>query len=183
MYQIFFIFIILSISYYNNPNKKYKIWLNIFNWLLIYIPNIYFINKQSDKLTIKSIIFHIIMWNIMIEIYFYFTHRLSHINKFIYRNIHKVHHKDISNCVLDAQWVHPLETIFITIPTFWLWPYIWLFFGIISYELLIFFQIITFYFNITSHIYDGPHITHHKYVNTNFGELMILDKLMGTYKK
>lgn len=180
MYQ-FFIIIILSISYYNNPNKRYKLWLNILNWILIYIPNFYF--KNFDNLTVKSFFFHLIMWNLIIEFYFYFTHRLFHKINFLYRNIHKLHHRGISNCVLDAQWVHPLETILINIPTFWLWPYLWLYFGVIPYEILIFFEITTIYFNMTSHIYDGSHITHHKYINSNFGELMILDKFFGTYKK
>ena len=41
--------------------------------------------------------------------YFYFLHRLMHENKFIYKTIHKIHHRAITPMPFEYIYVHPLE--------------------------------------------------------------------------
>lgn len=181
------IFSSLIISYFNNPHKKYKIYLNIFNWTFIILSNfLFFKNDYVDYNYFQLfylLLFHLFFWNIFIEIYFYITHRIFHEISFLYKYIHKLHHNGISDCILDAQWVHPIETLLITIPTYLLWPFICNLFNIlIPYQILLIMATITTFDNINNHITNCFHMDHHYYFNYNYGTLYILDKLFNTYK-
>ena len=43
------------------------------------------------------------------DAYFYFFHRLLHVNPYLYRTIHKVHHRAFAPFPLEYIYVHPLE--------------------------------------------------------------------------
>jgi len=43
------------------------------------------------------------------DTFFYFLHRLMHENKYIYKKIHKIHHRANSPIPIDYLYVHPLE--------------------------------------------------------------------------
>lgn len=173
--------------------KRDRLNLNILNWLLLTIPGFYFFNTDFFTTDIDNILFigiyalhtsiQLILWNIFLEIYFYFSHRFFHENTFLYKNIHKVHHTGMPNSMLDVQYVHPIETLLITIPSFWLWPIIIDLLGFkINLLALILMNIISTYNNIQNHIIDNFHMTHHKKWQCNYGTTSILDKIMKTYQ-
>lgn len=189
IYEIFMALISITIfsslifSYFNNPHKKYKLKLNLLNWFLIISANLLFLkydNNYNYFQLFNLSLFHLFFWNIFIEIYFYTSHRLFHEIPFLYKYIHKLHHNDIPDCILDAQWVHPLETILITIPSYLIWPFIWN--DPIPYQILLIMATISSYDNINNHIRDCLHMNHHIYFNYNYGTLYIFDKLFNTYK-
>ena len=43
------------------------------------------------------------------DTFFYFLHRLMHENKFIYKTVHKIHHRANAPIPIDYIYVHPLE--------------------------------------------------------------------------
>jgi sterol desaturase/sphingolipid hydroxylase (fatty acid hydroxylase superfamily) len=43
------------------------------------------------------------------DAYFYFFHRLLHVNSYLYKRIHKVHHRAFAPFPLEYIYVHPLE--------------------------------------------------------------------------
>ena len=43
------------------------------------------------------------------DIFFYVLHRMMHENKYIYRKIHKIHHRANAPIPIDYIYVHPLE--------------------------------------------------------------------------
>ena len=43
------------------------------------------------------------------DVFFYFLHRTMHENKFIYKTIHKIHHRANTPIPIDYIYVHPLE--------------------------------------------------------------------------
>ena len=43
------------------------------------------------------------------DVYFYFYHRLMHENKYIYRKIHKIHHRASTHFPSEYLYTHPLE--------------------------------------------------------------------------
>lgn len=57
---------------------------------------------------------------------FYWSHRLLHKSKFLYRTIHKQHHEFIVSTSLCAEYSHPVEAVFTNYIPFlagpWLWP-------------------------------------------------------------
>eukprot|EP00743_Colponemidia_sp_Colp-15_P015758 GILK01019047.1.p1 GENE.GILK01019047.1~~GILK01019047.1.p1 ORF type:complete len:242 (-),score=5.21 GILK01019047.1:39-764(-) len=61
----------------------------------------------------------------MNETGFYWTHRLLHEVPFLYRTIHKKHHKYIGSISIAAEYAHPLETIFSSIvPLFFMTAFV-----------------------------------------------------------
>lgn len=170
-----------------NPDKRDRFFVNIINWILLTIPSTYFYyydyyQSQYISIIITNAFLHIVTWNIFLEIYFYFVHRYFHENKFLYTYIHKIHHTGIPNSILDVQYAHPLETILVTIPSFWGWP---IFLDLIGFKMnlyaLIIMYIVSTYNNINNHIEDNFHMSHHKKWNCNYGTTSILDRFMNTY--
>jgi methylsterol monooxygenase len=43
------------------------------------------------------------------DVYFYFFHRYNHENKWLYKKIHRIHHKAFNPIPLEYLYVHPLE--------------------------------------------------------------------------
>ena len=46
------------------------------------------------------------------DAYFYFFHRLLHVNPYLYKKVHKVHHRAFAPFPLEYIYVHPLEWMF-----------------------------------------------------------------------
>lgn len=49
------------------------------------------------------------MFMIVDDVYFYWFHRIAHENKFMYKKIHRIHHRAFNPIPLEYLYVHPLE--------------------------------------------------------------------------
>jgi len=74
---------------------------------LYYFPD--FIIKDFSSLPI--LIFEIIIVLMIDDVYFYLWHRLMHENKFLYKKIHKIHHRATTPFPSEYLYVHPIEWI------------------------------------------------------------------------
>ena len=82
--------------------------LIFFVFIGLYFFGDYIISINSELTTLNIIVqlFVILLFD---DTFFYFLHRLMHENKFIYRKIHKIHHRANSPIPIDYIYVHPLE--------------------------------------------------------------------------
>ncbi|KAJ5925540.1 hypothetical protein N7454_008179 [Penicillium verhagenii] len=118
------------------------------------------------------------------ETMFYYSHRLLHI-PYLYRQIHKKHHKFTAPIALAAQFAHPIEHIFanalpISLPPQLLRSHVLTFWVFLAWEL----------FN-TATVHSGydffhnkakMHDLHHEKFNLNYGSVGLLDWVHGTNK-
>jgi len=117
---------------------------------------------------------------VILEIWFYVTHRLLHI-PYLYKTIHKVHHRFQQPCAMAAVYAHPLEFMFGNVAGLALGPiltqahpytsYAWFAVGLFS--------------TCLSHSGYKPfakgHDAHHEFYHYNYGVGgFILDGLFGT---
>eukprot|EP01111_Echinosteliopsis_oligospora_P006934 TRINITY_DN2141_c0_g1_i1.p1 TRINITY_DN2141_c0_g1~~TRINITY_DN2141_c0_g1_i1.p1 ORF type:complete len:294 (-),score=50.73 TRINITY_DN2141_c0_g1_i1:77-958(-) len=123
----------------------------------------------------------------------YFLHRFFH-TPWFYQNIHKEHHYYAAPFGLSATYAHPVEVIFLGIPTFApvlaIRPHFFTFYSWFIIRQLdavlthsgyefpwIPFQILPYYGGTEFHDY------HHKAFKCNYGSrFTLLDRLLGTYK-
>ena len=129
---------------------------------------------------------------IMIEIWFYYSHRLMH--KFFYR-LHKDHHAFIRPCALAGLYCSSFEMVFVNQLSVTL-PFQLLDF---SYNEVLIFSILIALNVLKGHaglherddipkwipqimIQSIDHDTHHNDMISNFGILYLLDRIHGTYK-
>ncbi|KAJ5924358.1 hypothetical protein N7466_008545 [Penicillium verhagenii] len=118
------------------------------------------------------------------ETMFYYSHRLLHV-PYLYRQIHKKHHKFTAPIALAAQFAHPIEHIFanalpISLPPQLLRSHVLTFWAFLAWEL----------FN-TATVHSGydffhnkakMHDLHHEKFNLNYGSVGLLDWVHGTNK-
>ena len=127
----------------------------------------------------------IILFFLVIEVCFYYSHRFLHL-PFIYKHIHKLHHKYNAPISITALYAHPIEYIISNILPVMIGPilcsshlvtiYTWLFIVIIN--------TVTVHsgYNIFYILDSTKHDMHHKNFNCNYGVLNILDYLYGILK-
>ncbi|KAJ5493354.1 hypothetical protein N7539_002100 [Penicillium diatomitis] len=132
--------------------------------------------------TITEFIRDIAISLVLREALFYYSHRLLHV-PFLYRRIHKKHHKFTAPIALAAQFAHPVEQIFanalpISLPPQLLYSHILTFWAYLAWEL----------FN-TATVHSGydffhnkarMHDLHHENFNLNYGSIGLFDWLHGT---
>ena len=135
-------------------------------------------------------VFLILLAPVVHAIHFYFTHRLLHV-KFLYRNVHSVHHRNVEIGPWSGLAMHPVEQIlyFSTVAVQWL-------LALHPVNALYQIQLAAFY-PALGHCgfeklmigkklgLDGGnyfHYLHHRYFECNYGgSLAPLDKLFGTF--
>lgn len=133
-----------------------------------------------------------ILWNVLklpfvyllTDIIFYITHRMFHNNKWLYQNIHKIHHQFVDCYSLTANACHPIEhivtnmscvllpLIILKLPVFWV--LIWSQIAVVN----------------SSFVHSGyvfikglspiPHDFHHHFIDSEFGAGQFLDILFHT---
>ena len=114
---------------------------------------------------------------------FYYLHYWSHF--ILYSTIHKVHHEWKNTCAVAAAYAHPVEYVFISLPSFLLPPIIT---GTNWYITKIWFMIATTHVIIDHSGYNiiggGSlfHWKHHKYSNVNYGKNIIGDAIKKIFK-
>lgn len=174
---------IMYLKYYISIVSFNKYILNCINFTLIILPLYLLLYKINVYYKWNYvIIITIICWSIIIDFVSYYLHKLLHVNKFLYNQIHYLHHYNNQYNIFDSQYVHILETFFVTMPSFWLFPCIVFLinrsFNGYSFILML---LITIYYNIKSHAFKGPHMYHHEFQLKNFGVLYIFDILQNNY--
>jgi sterol desaturase/sphingolipid hydroxylase (fatty acid hydroxylase superfamily) len=71
---------------------------------------------QLDTRNVGILVISSIVFVLIDDAWFYWTHRLFHANARLYRSIHKIHHRSIDTTPLTGLSFHPLESFIIAIP-------------------------------------------------------------------
>lgn len=120
----------------------------------------------------------------------YYVHRVLH-TRFVYKRIHKWHHRYKAPTAFSVAAMHPLEFLvfqaILVSPILWFPMHVSVYLGIMSY---------LYFYGLCDH--SGVHLTalwpwqpssmfhddHHKYFHCNFGQnLAIWDKFHDTFRK
>ena len=80
--------------------------LILFNIMGLYFFEDYFIREFRS---IPWLMFEVLFVLLIDDFYFYFLHRGMHENKYIYKTIHKIHHRANVPIPIEYIYVHPLE--------------------------------------------------------------------------
>ncbi|KAJ3113325.1 hypothetical protein HDU96_003536 [Phlyctochytrium bullatum] len=85
-----------------------------FSGALIFPPFI----KMTEKLpTLAEAGITLIMMALVDDLWFYINHRTLHTNKWLWENVHSLHHKMMNPTALSTNYLHPLEMLLVSIGT------------------------------------------------------------------
>lgn len=158
------------------------------NLTLIYIR--YFVSLVENNIRsyfLLSDLLYIPLWVISDEILFTINHYILH-TRFLYKYIHRIHHKYKITSAWTTFYSHPVDNLFIVV-YYLIMPYIMLRNGYVCSASVIgcfiFIGSVTF---IGSHHSIGEgngteHLIHHQKPRTNYSNFGPIDKLLGTYEK
>ena len=85
--------------------------------LVTYFLSFYMVQDMefdSAEFDLKLCAFYIILWHIMFDTWFYWTHRAAH-HPSIYRYVHKQHHEFYVPVSICAGYAHPLEDLVVNL--------------------------------------------------------------------
>jgi len=171
-------------AYHNYPGIKDKTKLVAKN-IFLYMPIIHtliftlFPHQVIFKTGFKEVFF-LVFEIIFMDIYFHTTHRMCHQNKFLYKNVHKIHHEIEDTLGMFAFYCHPFEMIVVNMGNIYLTHMVFNH----SYFHNAVFTIIgfgnTILFAHKNNNREGHHQIHHSERNVNFGLDLFMDRLMDT---
>lgn len=160
--------------------------LVLFNQFLITFPVFYFLGNIEDGpfLTISNI-YKIPLTFIIHECLFYYLHRLFH-TSFLYKHVHKIHHRWKTPWAISATYAHPIEHLLVNIlpiviagvlaglnfTTLRAWHIFALLNTLISAH--------GGYKKLDQSNSGSMHDLHHYEFNCNYGAIGLLDNLHGT---
>jgi methylsterol monooxygenase len=165
----------------------------LFNQVFVNVPlayGLYYLNQWRNSLGIlqslptpSEFLQHLVVFIVLEEIGFYYTHRLGH-HPALYRHIHKQHHLFTAPIGMAATYAHPIEHLVSNMLPLAMGPIvmkshlvtIWIWFSLAIFN------------TINSHCgYDFfgfpsslMHDFHHYSFNSNFGVVGVLDYIHGT---
>ena len=130
-----------------------------------------------------ELVFHLVMFLLVEEVCFYYSHRLFH-SPYFYKRFHKIHHEWTAPIAMAAIYAHPLEHILSNllpvaagpllmgshIVTMWIW------FAVALVNTCYSHSGYHFPFTLPTQFHDY----HHLKFSNNFGVLGVLDYLHGT---
>ena len=219
-YLLFFLLTITSqrkqfVSIENNENKSnYKIENHLYlysnTFFDVIITFIFYKNiVEKDQLNIlKSLLYFIpksLLFEIILDLFHYWSHRFFHLNKYLYKNIHKTHHKYKNPVLINAFCFNYLDILFtVTIPIIIILKIIPFNISLFEYIMI---SVYKQYTELAGHsgkrfspascfpqciwiprllkieLYAEDHDIHHKLSIYNFSKRFSLwDKIFGTYK-
>lgn len=133
--------------------------------------------------TFHWVVFELVVFTLVEEVMFYYSHRLLH-NPYLYRRIHKMHHEWTAPVGVTSIYAHPIEHIFSNMLPPVVGP---LLMGSHFATALLFFILALVSTTISHCGYHFPflpspeaHDFHHQKFINNFGMLGVLDRLHGT---
>lgn len=157
--------------------------------LLTWNPFIFNIYTDVTQRGTLYYIGSVVAFFLHIDIMAYTSHRIMH-RPFLYRNIHKIHHKFIAvspMTALSMHWIDYLTQVTLTYTYLWIIP-THINVAIINLLYVFVFNVINHSgIKIGSHLYWEPttqyHDDHHKYFHVNYGQSLILwDWMCGTLR-
>ena len=150
----------------------------IYTYIILYFIPVY---TNSNIFSYKDI-YLFLLYILCIDLYFYMVHRLCHLNRWIYKHIHKHHHLTHLTVASSGFSSSLIEHIFINCASVYI-PHL-LLRG--SYPLLVIIMILGGYSSASSHSgYKTSlyHNIHHQLLYYNYGNgLYIWDRIFGTFK-
>ena len=124
LYGFFYSYLITKKKFFNNnkiqsKNIDYDILIQrmplfLFNVSILIILNIlglYFLKDVFIKgyISIPVVFLEVFVVLLIDDFFFYVLHRIMHENKYIYKTIHKIHHRANAPIPIEYIYVHPLE--------------------------------------------------------------------------
>ena len=69
----------------------------------------------DNEIGTRESIIRSIVYLVSVEFVFYWSHRLQHMNKFLYKHVHRHHHLEMNPKPIDAYVLSPVEAIIVTL--------------------------------------------------------------------
>lgn len=155
----------------------------IFSFCGYYLQK-YMKHNTFNEISIMEHLYTIIFWITCLEVVFFTAHFLMHYIPFLYKNIHKVHHKYKITRPFYAQYNHIIETLITVLPS----TYIIFAFMKCQWLISISLMIVFIKYNTGAHRCNQKsnerHAFHHKDGRYNLANFEYVDKIFGTlYRK
>lgn len=127
-------------------------------WFVTHFHLVKHVNPVCQPISFLPTFFFILGSLFLNETGFYWVHRLLHEVPFLYRTIHKKHHKYIGSISIAAEYANPLETIFSSIiPLFFLTAFVPV--APIVFALWVVFRLFETYESHSGYCFDGSFLS------------------------
>jgi sterol desaturase/sphingolipid hydroxylase (fatty acid hydroxylase superfamily) len=167
---------------YTHDSAKAALCNQILTYLILTNFEKNIIIKNFD---IRTELIRLLLYYILADLYFFTVHYTAHRVPFIYKKIHKFHHRIFSTSAVSALDANPLEHILVNIGSFFVGPIVVLgHINTIKLWLTVASIMTCVAHSGYKHFLVGKeHNTHHRFAKYNYGQgLYLCDRLFGTYK-
>lgn len=159
----------------------------------ISVPLIYYVTphcitqaSRSVHLLHPMVLLQLLFYVVSTDCWFYWVHRLMHMNKTLFRHVHYLHHEWVYPMAIRTIYTHPVEHLLGNVGSIVIGPYLWpgsrglIYLWVIGATASSVFAhcgtILPFFSSVT-------HDLHHRYLTCNYGVLSISDRLYGTLRR